>query len=204
MRRAVRRDQLSARRAGLRAMLLPWVRRADARRLARVLPLACSCSQRSALPRGYSQGAGGKVRGEREPRCSGILAEIHVWGPEKEKLCVLVNYKSEVFSLVGTQSGRSFITLYLWRFILLDRRRSVLQRPSQSLASTNACSSAGPAAGSLRERAGGRRRSAQRGGGRVRRPRVREAARAAGRVSAGGGGSACKRPQERGGVLGPC
>uniref|UniRef100_A0A8C9FN91 Cytosol aminopeptidase n=1 Tax=Pavo cristatus TaxID=9049 RepID=A0A8C9FN91_PAVCR len=41
-------------------MLLPWVRRADARRLARLLPLPCSCSQQSPLPRGYSRGAGGK------------------------------------------------------------------------------------------------------------------------------------------------
>uniref|UniRef100_A0A669P4X4 Cytosol aminopeptidase n=2 Tax=Phasianus colchicus TaxID=9054 RepID=A0A669P4X4_PHACC len=60
MRRAVRRGQVSARRAALRAMLLPWVRRADARRLARVLPLPCGCSQRSPPPRGYSRGAGGK------------------------------------------------------------------------------------------------------------------------------------------------
>ncbi|XP_064305273.1 cytosol aminopeptidase [Phalacrocorax carbo] len=41
-------------------MLLPWVRRAAARRLSRALPLACSCSAEEPSPRGYSRGAGGK------------------------------------------------------------------------------------------------------------------------------------------------
>lgn len=134
MRRTARRGQVSARRAGLRAMLLPWVRRAEARRLARVLLLPCSCSQRGPLPRGYSRGAGGKVRGEREPRCSGILAEVHVWGPKKKTLFVLVNYKSEVFPLVGTPNDRSFsyAASHLWRFIPLDRRGSVLRRERRS------------------------------------------------------------------------
>lgn len=71
MRPSARRGQVAAGRpaslppclpACQPAMLLPWVRRVAARRLSRDLPLACSCSAQGPSPRGYSRGAGGKVR----------------------------------------------------------------------------------------------------------------------------------------------